>query len=1072
MKRFSTILAALLLLPVLSFSQTIYVPDVMVTTLAGYPTPFDKNGQGTAAGFNSPNGIAVDATGNLYIADTDNNKIRKITPGGLVSTLAGSGQEGYADGQGTNASFYKPYALAVDASGNIYVADTYNNIIRKITAAGLVSTIAGTSGIPGSSDGQGTAAGFNNPYGIAVDVAGTIYVADANNNKIRKITPGGLVSTMAGSNTAGSADGQGNAAGFNQPSGIGVDVSGNVYVADTWNYEIRKISPSGLVSTLAGSTKSGNSDGQGVNAQFNNPTGIAVDASGTVYVADNYNSAIREISPNGFVSTLGNASNIFYLPFGVAVDAFGYIYVADTYNNEIRKITPVQVSTLAGSTVSGNSNGQGSSARFNNPHGIIIDALGNKYIADMYNNIIRKITPGGLVSTLAGSGIAGSIDGQGVAASFNGPTDIAFDLSGNLYVSDTYNNKIRIISPTGLVSTFAGSTIAGSTDGQGTAAGFNMPRGITMDASGNLFVADYGNSKIRMITADGLVSTLAPYVQSGTNGQTSPLVFIHPQGITSYYGNIYVADSINNNIIMIQPNGSADTLAGSIIPGRADGVRAAAGFNGPTDLAVDASGNLYLADTYNNEIRKINSSGLVSTVAGFSGPGSTNGEVTIASFNSPAGIAVDDSGNVYVSDTYNNQIRKISSNIVSIVAGNSMANNVNGQGSSAGFYDPEDLTVDASGNIYVADTYNNQIRKITPDGLVSTPLFTFEPGNTINENAFIEPFSLVMDASGNLLIAVSGGSTISKVSPNGLISTVAGSSTGGITNGQGTAATFNIPEGIAVDASGTIYVADTYNNAIRKITPTGLVSTFAGSGTTGSGDGQGTDASFNHPTGIVLDASGNVYIGDTENNEIRKITPGGLVSTFAGATATGDIDGQGTTARFNWPQGLAIDDSGNVYVADALNNKIRKITPGGLVCTLAGSSAQGSTDGIGSQASFYWPNGIAFDASGNLYVADTWNNEIRKITIGGSSKTATVNDIKTSTISVFPNPAKDVLNVSLSENINGTLSMADVQGNEVLNQTINSKQVSISTASLPSGMYLLKIVSTNASYVNKVMIVR
>lgn len=267
-----------------------------VSTLAGSTTPDAVDGTGSAASFFHPKGVAVDANGNVYVADTENNEIRKITPGGVVTTLAGSNASGSADGIGPAASFRYPSDIAVDASSNVYVADTGNNEIRKITPAGIVTTLAGTTA-KGSADGVGNAASFYGPYGVAVDANGNVYVADRSNHEIRKVTPGGVVTTLAGSTTMGSADGVGNAAAFAGPSGVEVDAAGNVYVADSGNFEIRKITPAGIVTTLAGSTTQGTADGIGPAASFNLPWGLAVDASGNVYVADHSNNMIRKITP-------------------------------------------------------------------------------------------------------------------------------------------------------------------------------------------------------------------------------------------------------------------------------------------------------------------------------------------------------------------------------------------------------------------------------------------------------------------------------------------------------------------------------------------------------------------------------------------------------------------------------------------------------------------------------------------------------------------------------------------------------------------------------------------------------
>ncbi len=266
----------------------------LVTTLAGQATAGSTDATGIAAKFNNPYGVAVDTAGNIYVADKYNNRVRKITPAGVVTTLAGSGAAGSTDGTGIAAQFNNPFAVAVDAAGNVYVADTNNNRIRKITPAGVVTTLAGSTA--GYNDATGAAAQFNSPFnGVAVDATGNVYVADTNNNRIRKITPAGVVSTLAGSGVAGSTDGTGAGAQFYNPQGVAVDATGNVYVADTNNNRIRKITPVGVVSTLAGSIL-GYVDSTLAGARFTYASGVAVDSAGNLYVADSGNNRIRKIT--------------------------------------------------------------------------------------------------------------------------------------------------------------------------------------------------------------------------------------------------------------------------------------------------------------------------------------------------------------------------------------------------------------------------------------------------------------------------------------------------------------------------------------------------------------------------------------------------------------------------------------------------------------------------------------------------------------------------------------------------------------------------------------------------------
>ena len=339
---------------------------------------------------------------------------------------------------------------------------------------------------------------------INVTVAGTT-VQTPNFEYV--ITPS-VVSTFAGS-TVGFADGTGNVAQFSGPSGVAVDASGNLYVADNGNHKIRKISPTGAVITLAGGT-AGFADGTGNVAQFVWPAGIAIDASGNVYVSEEGNNKIRKISPSVAVTTLAGSSEgfadgtgslaQFKTPYGAAVDASGNVYVADTRNNRIRKVSPSGVVTTFAGSNGGFANGTGTAAKFDRPYGVAVDLSGNVYVADSWNHKIRKISPDGVVTTLAGS-IAGFADGTGIAAQFTFPCGIAVDATGNVYVGEDGNSKIRKISLTGVVTTLAGTT-GGFADGLSTVAQFSRPSGLAVDATGNVYVADQENHKIRKITQD------------------------------------------------------------------------------------------------------------------------------------------------------------------------------------------------------------------------------------------------------------------------------------------------------------------------------------------------------------------------------------------------------------------------------------------------------------------------------------------------------------------------------------------------------------------------------------------
>jgi sugar lactone lactonase YvrE len=324
----------------------------------------------------------------------------------------------------TLATFNEPTGIALDAAGNIYVADYGNNLIREINTAGVVTTLAG-NGNQGALDGLDTASSFNGPTALAVDAAGNVYVADDNNNKVRKIS-GGMVTTYAGSDSTGLINGPADTSAFFGPTGIVADATGNVYVADAGNNVIRMVNTADIVSTYAGSTNAAATNGALLSASFNNPTGLAIDAAGNIYVADMLDGMIRKVNAaSGMVTTLAGSGD-----------------------------TTASI------------NGTGTGASFYFPNSIAVDASGNLYVTEYITNLIRKVDPNGVVTTFAGSGAAGQADSTGLKASFNGPSGVAVDKAGNVYVADTYNNVIRKITPAGVVTTIAGSGAVGSNNGK------------------------------------------------------------------------------------------------------------------------------------------------------------------------------------------------------------------------------------------------------------------------------------------------------------------------------------------------------------------------------------------------------------------------------------------------------------------------------------------------------------------------------------------------------------------------------------------------------------------------------
>lgn len=678
---------------------------------------------------------------------------------------------GSADGTTGIVRFASLNGLAIDGAGVIYVADTASDTVRRISADGtVVSTYAGTRNTPGSQDGPGAQAGFNGPLGLAMDAGGNVYVADTGNDTIRIIAPGGSVSTLAGSpGLAAATDATGAAARFKEPAAVAVDSAGNVYVADTGNNTVRKITTGGVVTTLAGTAGSaGSTDGSASSALFSSPSGIAVDSGGKVYVADKANGSIRVIA-SGSVTTLATGLPN---PTALLVDGTGNVHVVTTafssvmdgHTQAVAVVSPSGVVTVVSALTAKDDSSGGVT-----PGGIAIDQSGNTLVADPDSGMIRRQLAGsGVVSLFSGTdettgsptwriaGTGTSVDGTVGTARFSAPAGIAVDAAGYLYVADTGNHTVRKVSANGAaVTTFAGvAGQSGSADGSGASARFNGPTALAIDAAGILYVADTGNQSIRKVSPSGNVSTLAVIG-----------VAINSIAVDSA-GTVYTTNTANDTVLQVSPGGAVSVLAGVPgVSGNASGAAAAARFNGPTAVAVDSAGNVYVYDSGSYTIRKI-SSGTVSTLAG----GSTPGMITPSDYVSP----------------------------------------LDGSGSAAQFGNVLGMTVDSSGNIFAVDF--NEVREITPSGAVAT-----------------------------LAGSHGGAATGLGVFAPGILVT-------GNRDGTGSKVLFNGPSAIAVDTSGTLYVADTANNAIRRGVLVGMISIQASP--------QGGTVFPNSPTTFSVTASG------------------------------------------------------------------------------------------------------------------------------------------------------------------------------------------------------------------------
>ena len=591
---------------------------------AGYS---GDNGPATGAQLNTVMGVAADAAGNVYIADTGNNRIRRVS-NGIITTIAGNGFLGYSGdgGPATSAQLNTPWGVAVDPSGNVYIADTENYVVRKVSN-GAIATFAGNGTNPaGYTGGNGPAVNADLPFSVAVDASGNVYIVAG--GVIRKVS-NGAITTFAGTygTTGYSGDnGPATSAAFDYLTSVAVDASGNVYAADMDNNAIRKISK-GVITTFAGNGTQGYSGDSGppASAELNRPNGVAVDASGNVYIADSGNGRIRKVS-NGAIATIaGGASGNFgdngpptgaalYQPNGVAVDTFGNLYIADYGDNAIRKVSRGAITTLAGNGTYGYSgdNGPATSAALNQPSGVAVDGSGNVYIADTNNSVIRKVS-GGVITTFAGNGIYGYSGDNGAASSARlcAPTGVAVDTAGNVYIADAACSVVRKVS-NGIITTFAGNGTRGYSLDNGPAAStaLNVPVAVAVDGSGNVYVADAGvdNNAIREVS-NGEMTTFAGNGTNGYSGDGGPAAsagLFAPNGVAvDLLGNVYIAEGGPINVIRKVSNGVISTIAGNETSGYSgdNGPATRAELNGPMAVAADATGRVYIADSANEVIR-------------------------------------------------------------------------------------------------------------------------------------------------------------------------------------------------------------------------------------------------------------------------------------------------------------------------------------------------------------------------------------------------------------------------------------------------------------------------------------
>jgi len=622
----------------------------------GFPGFNGDGGPAVSASLRSPTGVAIDSFDNLYIADFRNHRIRRVDAAtGIITTVAGNGSFGFSGdgGPATDAGLNDALGVAVDSADNLYIADSLNNRVRKVDALGIITTVAGdgSSGFSGDG-GPATDAGLNNPVGLAVDSADNLYIAELGEfNRIRKVDAStGIITTVAGGEGRGGDGGLATDARLNAPFGVTLDSADNLYIAEFGDIviahivsgnQVRRVdAATGIITTVAGDGRSfgfGGDGGLAINASLASPFGVALDSADNLYIADMNNNRIRKVGAVfGIITTVaGNGSPdisgdgapairaSLADPRGVALDSADNLYIADFSSNQIRKVDAATgiITTVAGNG-SSDFTGDGdlaTSASLSSPTGVALDSDDNLYIADLNNQRIRRVdAASGNITTVAGDGILGfnGDGGPATSASLANPTGVALDSADNLYIADFSNSRIRKVDvATGIITTVAGNGTAGFSGdgGPATSASLANPTGVALDGSNNLYIADLNHSRIRKVDAvTGVITTVAGNGIAGFSGDGGPAT--------------------------------------------------SASLRSPFGVALDSADNLYIADLNSQRIRKVDAAtGVITTVAGdgtfgFSGDG---GPAIGASLRSATGVALDSADNLYIADSNNQRIRKI-----------------------------------------------------------------------------------------------------------------------------------------------------------------------------------------------------------------------------------------------------------------------------------------------------------------------------------------------------------------------------------------------------------------------------
>lgn len=652
---------------------------------------------------------------------------------------------------------------------------------------------------------------------------------------------------------------------------------------------------------------------------------------------------------------------------------------------------------------------------------LAVDSAGNLYLPDERQHQVFRVSVAGTISIFAGNGTAGFSGDGGAAtsASLNRPSAIAIDSQGNVYISDRDNNRIRVVNPSGVISTYAGTGVAGFTGdgGPSNQARLSQQTDLEFDSRGNLYVIDWGNSRIRRIRPDRTIETVAGNGTFGFSGDGGPAA---SAAIAPFVGmaidasnNVYFSGS--QRIRRIDSAGIITTIAGNGQSGIPTDGQAATSVPllSPAGLAVEAQGTLVFADVNDSRLRRITSSGTLVTVSGrgdigYDGDGLA---ATNARMGFPRALTVDRrNGNLYVTEEICYCVRRVDSRgIISTVAGNGRYGKVpNGTPANQGFlFGPRGIAINGAGDLIVVNTFVDRLNRVSADGR----MFEFAglaggccfDGRPALQALIDTPIGVAVDSQDRVVFSMVGSDRIRRVARDGTISSIAGTGVEGFAGdgGPATQARLNGPAGLAYDAQGNLYIADQTNRRIRRISADGVITTVAGNGQTGfSGDGgPATEAAFRLPWAVAVTPNGDLLIADLTDHRVRRVESNGVISTLAGtgrAASSGD-GGLAAEASLNSPSGLYADKQGNVFILERDSHRVRRIGPDGIISTVAGNGQPGLSGdgGPATDASLRSPIlGITGDDSGNLYIADTGNNRVRVVSASAGGLRASPSQLR------------------------------------------------------------------------------